>query len=164
MPLSNRVVCGLAALAAAAALGIALASERWGDLVPCALCLWERVPYKALIALGVVGFLLPTGRKLVLWLILLSALAAVALACVHVGVELRFWPSPLPECTATLVHAGTIAERLAALPARPARPCDDPSYLIPWLPISMAAMNLLFSLVFAALVAIYLLNPRRPLP
>ena len=37
------------------------------------------------------------------------------------------------------------AERFAALPALPSKPCDEPVYLFRWLPISMAQMNLLFS-------------------
>ena len=39
------------------------------------------------------------------------------------------------------------------MPALPAKPCDDPTDLIPFLPVSMAAMNLLFSLAFAGFVA-----------
>ena len=46
-------------------------------------------------------------------------------------------------------RGGSIAERLASMPARPAKPCDDPTYLIPGVPVSLAAMNLLFALVFA---------------
>ncbi len=159
MQLSTRSACLICALAAAAALGTALASEYWGGLVPCALCLWERVPYRVAIGLGIVGFLLPAGlvaRKWVLWLILLTVLVAAALAFVHVGVEQGFWPSPLPECAAKPINFGSIAERLAAMPERPAKPCDEPTFLIPGVPLSMAAMNLVFALAFAAYIAIYL--------
>jgi disulfide bond formation protein DsbB len=78
------------------------------------------------------------------------------LAFVHVGVEQGYWPSPLPECAAPHFSAGTIAERLASMPARPSKPCDEPTFLVPGLPLSMAAMNLVFALAFAALLAIYL--------
>jgi disulfide bond formation protein DsbB len=79
---------------------------------------------------------------------------------VHVGVEQRYWPSPLPECAAPRFTGGTIAQRLAQMPARPAKPCEDPAYLIPGLPISMAAMNLLYALVFAMLLGIFLWRDR----
>ena len=49
--------------------------------------------------------------------------------------------------------AASIAERLASMPSRPSKPCDEPTFLIPGLPLSMAAMNMLFALVFAALLA-----------
>jgi disulfide bond formation protein DsbB len=137
----------------------ALGSENFLGLVPCALCLLERWPYRIAIGLGVVAFFLPgRARLLVLWLVVLTILAAAAAAFVHVGVEQGFWPSPLPECAAPHITGATIAERLASMPARPSKPCDDPTYLIPDLPISMAAMNLLFALAFAVLLAIYLLR------
>lgn len=142
-----RSLALLSALVAAAALGLALASERWGGFVPCALCLIERWPYRVAIVLGLVALVVPPrfGRVL-LWLAVLAMLADAAVAFVHVGVEQRWWPSPLPECAAPKFGGGSIAERLAAMPARPAKPCDDPTFLIPGLPVSMAAMNLLFAL------------------
>jgi hypothetical protein len=44
-------------------------------------------------------------------------------------------------------------DRLSAMPARPSKPCDDPTFLIPGLPLSMAAMNLLYALALSAFVA-----------
>jgi disulfide bond formation protein DsbB len=156
---SSRTAAFWSALAAAAALSIALASERFLGLVPCALCLLERWPYRIAIGLGVVALFLPRrAAAVLLWLLLPTVISAAALAFVHVGVEQGFWPSPLPECAAPQFSGGSIAERLASMPARPSKPCDDPTFLIPGLPVSMAAMNLLFALAFAALLAIYLLG------
>jgi disulfide bond formation protein DsbB len=87
-------------------------------------------------------------------------LVGAALAVVHVGVELHYWPSPLPECAAPRFTGGTIAERLSNMPSRPAKPCDAPTFLIPGLPLSMAAMNLLFAVAFALLVGIFLCRDR----
>jgi disulfide bond formation protein DsbB len=156
---SSRAVAALSTIAAGAALATALASERFLGLVPCALCLWERWPYRIAIGLGVLALLLPRRvRAALLWLTVLTILAAAALAFVHVGVEQGYWPSPLPECAAPHFSAGTIAERLASMPARPSKPCDDPTFLVPGIPLSMAAMNLVFALAFAALLAIYLVR------
>ena len=149
------------ALLAAAALGLAFATEWWGGVVPCALCLWERWPYRVAIALGLFAAIAP--RALVrpaLGLLLLTILVGVALAGIHTGVEFGWWPSPLAECAAPNLGTGSIAQRLAAMPARPAKPCDDPTFLIPFLPVSMAAMNLLFSLGLAALIVAF--PGRRP--
>lgn len=154
--LTTRTLALLAALAAAAALGAALASEYWGGLVPCALCLLERWPYRAAIVLSLIAALAPPRlARAVLGLVVLSLLGGVALALVHVGVERHWWPDPLPECAAPHFVAGSIAQRLASMPLRPAKPCDSPSYLIPGLPLSMAAMDLIFAAAFAVVLAIF---------
>jgi disulfide bond formation protein DsbB len=56
----------------------------------------------------------------------------------------------LPECAAPHFPGGSIADRLAAMPSRPSKPCDEPTFLIPGVPLSIAALNLLFALVLAA--------------
>ena len=160
-----RVALVLSALAAGAALGIAVASERWEGLVPCALCLVERWPYRIAIGLGVVGLLLPRPlARIVLALVALTTLAGAAAAAVHVGVEQQWWPSPLPECAAPTFSGGTIAQRLASMPSKPSKPCDDPTYLIPFVPISMAAMNLLYSLLLFGAIVVFLWRSRRSGP
>ena len=87
-------------------------------------------------------------------------LADAAVAAVHVGVEFGWWASPLPECAAPRFSGGSIAERLAAMPARPSKPCDEPTFLIPGVPVSMAAMNLLFALAFSVVLAMSLANSK----
>jgi disulfide bond formation protein DsbB len=151
---SPRRLAVLAALGAAAALGIAYASEVWGELVPCALCLLERWPYRVVIVLGLLAAIAPRGlARTLLTLAILCLLADAAIAAVHVGVEFKWWPSPLPECAAPHLSGSSIADRLASMPSRPSKPCDDPTFLIPAIPLSMAAMNMLFALVFAAMLA-----------
>ena len=158
----TRGLALFSALAAGLALGIALASERFEGLVPCALCLLERWPYRVAIALGLLAAVVPPRfARWILWLVVLAMLVSVVLAFIHVGVELHYWPSPLPECAAPRFTGGTIAERLAQMPARPAKPCEDAAYLIPGLPISMAAMNLLYALGFAVLLGFLLWRDRR---
>ncbi|MBS0560968.1 MAG: disulfide bond formation protein B [Proteobacteria bacterium] len=157
--MSSRTVAALCAVAAALALGLALGSERFGGLVPCALCLWERWPYRVIIALGVAAVVLPhRARIALLWLIALALVAAGGLAFVHVGVEQKFWPSPLPECAAPHIKVGNIADMLASMPSKPAKPCDEPTYLLPFLPLSMAAMNMIFALAFLGALLAYLIG------
>ncbi|MBN8890967.1 MAG: hypothetical protein BGP12_07155 [Rhodospirillales bacterium 70-18] len=160
-----RLALALSTLAAAAALGTAFASEWWGGLVPCALCLVERWPYRVAIGLGLLGLVLPRPlARLAGWLLVLAVLAGAAAALVHVGVERGAWPSPLPECAAPRFSGGSIAERLAHMPARPSKACEDPTYLIPGLPVSMAAMNLIFALAVSAGLATFLWRSRRSDP
>jgi disulfide bond formation protein DsbB len=151
--LSYRTSGLAAALAAGIVLGIAIAAERWGGVVPCALCLVERWPYRIAVILGLAAALLPpVAARGALALLAVTMLAAAVLGAIHAGVEFHWWPSPLPECAAPVSHGGTIAERLAQLPALPAKPCDDPTYLIPGLPLSMAVMSLIFCGVLASAV------------
>ncbi len=113
-----RVALAASAIAAAVALGIALASEAYEGLVPCALCLVERWPYRIAIGLGVIGLFLPRHlARIVLGLIALTIFADAAIAAVHVGVEFQWWPSPLPDCMAPTFSGGSIAQRLASMPA-----------------------------------------------
>jgi len=154
LALSTRTLALLAALIAAAALGAALIIEHWVGLAPCALCLLERWPYRVAIAVALLAMLVPPRlARALLMLVVLAICADVALAFVHVGVEAHWWPSPLPECAAPHFVAGSIAQRLASMPLRPAKPCDSPSYLIPGLPVSLAAMNLIFATGFAVVLA-----------
>ena len=82
-----------------------------------------------------------------------------AIAFVHVGVEQGWWPSPLPECAAPhLAIGGSFAQRMASMPLHPAKPCDDPTFLVPGLPLSMATMNLLYALALAGGLAALLLR------
>ena len=156
-----RVVLALSALAAAAALGLAFATEWYGGLIPCALCLVERWPYRVAIALGLAGLVLPRmAARLTLAALALVILAGGGVAAVHVGVELRLWPSPLPECAAPHITGGTAAQMLGSMPDLPSRSCDEPTYLIPGVPLSMAAMNLAFALVFSAILANFLARSR----
>jgi disulfide bond formation protein DsbB len=156
-PPPTRTLAVVAALVAAAGLGFAYALEIWGEIVPCALCLLERWPYRIVIVLGLLGALAPSRLvRSILMLAVLCLLADAAIAAVHVGVEMGWWASPLPECAAPHLSGGSIADRLASMPARPAKPCDEPTFLIPAIPLSLAAMNLLFALAFSAVLALSL--------
>ena len=151
---SHRPAALLTALAAAAAMAVALLVQNLGGIVPCALCLVERWPWRLAIGFSVLALLLPRslGRAL-LWLTVVDLAAGAAMAFVHVGVEWGLWPSPLPECAAPSLGHGSIAQRLAAMPALPSKPCDAATYLIPHVPLSMAAMNLVYAVVVAVTLA-----------
>lgn len=158
----TRLALGLAALAAGAALGGALGAETFLGVVPCALCLAERWPWRIAAVVALAGFFLSRRpARFALALAALVVLGGAAMAGVHLGVEAKLWPSPLPECAAPHLSGETIAERLASMPERPAKPCDEPTYIVPGLPVSTAGLNLILSLAFPAGVAIFLARSRR---
>lgn len=153
--------CVLVAVGAVA-LGIAAWVEYGLGEVPCGLCLWERWPWRVLVGLGLLAALARgKGARAMLWLAVPVMLAACGLSAVHVGVEQDWWPSPLPECRAPVFHAGTFAERLAAMPLRPSKPCDAPTYLVGALPLSMAAMDGLYAAGVLVVIAYCLSRGRK---
>ena len=153
------ILAALSLVVALVALGAAHGSEDFGGLVPCALCLLERWPWRVAMVFAVAA-LVPlrrgVGLRPILWGVVACMAASVALAAVHVGVEHGWWPSPLPECAAPNFGGGSIAERLARMPSHPAKPCDDPTYLLPGVPVSMAALNGLASLALGLFLAMSL--------
>jgi disulfide bond formation protein DsbB len=151
--LVSLVILGLGLLA----LGTAFATQTYLSMAPCALCLWERWPYRVLILLGVVAFCVPSGvRRMLLWAAAITLLGGAGIGFLHVGVERHWWPSPLPECNASNLLVGNIGSLIASLPAAPAKPCDAPNFLIPGLPVSFATMDFLLAAVCAVALAAYL--------
>ena len=65
--------------ASAAALAVALASQYWGGLAPCGLCLWQRIPHGVAIVIGLGALLWFQGRR---GRIALTWLAALVFAAV----------------------------------------------------------------------------------
>ena len=157
-----RLALLVAALASAAVVGGAVASEVWGGLVPCALCLIERWSWYAAIAIGLAGTMLPrVSARIAMAVLVPVMLAGAGVGGIHVGVEAGWWKSPLPECAAPRFGGGSIAERLARMPDKPSKPRDEPTYLVPGLPVSMAMMNLLASLGVACGLAWFWTTTRR---
>lgn len=141
----------LVAILAAAAPLLAMASEHWPGLAPCALCLWQRWPYWVAAGLALLAALLPGPARV--WALRAAAVAVLVsggIAVLHVGVEQGWWPSPLPACQAPTVAPGaSVDDLLRSLAPLPSKPCDEPAYLIPGLPLSLAMMNLIYALALA---------------
>lgn len=136
------------------ALAVAAIAEHQLLMAPCALCLMERWPYRALFLLGLVAVLLARPPRLVLGLIALSFGFAILISLAHVGVEQGWWPDPWPACMAPRFHGGSLAERLASMPRHPVKPCDSPNRLFNALPVSMATLDLVYAVLTSAVFAL----------
>lgn len=144
----QSVLALLMIMAGFSALSVAWWTQHELGIMPCELCLWERWPWRVLVVLGVMVPVLPSRwGRVVLWLCAPVLLAAEGLAICHAGVEWKWWSSPFPACHAAHVVGRTLAERWASMPLTPSKPCDAPTYLIPGLPVSMAVMGGVFTLV-----------------
>ena len=152
---AERSAGALVALVGAVALGVAWFAEHRLRMAPCALCLLERWPYRAMIVLGLATMLVPLRLAgLALLLCGLALLVAIGLSLTHVGVEQHWWPDPLPECMAPHFHRGSFSERLASMPLRPAKPCDAPNRLLAFLPLSMASLDLIYAVAACVLTGV----------
>ncbi|MBV1837455.1 disulfide bond formation protein B [Acetobacter estunensis] len=143
----------LLVLAGVAALGMVWWVQDGLGIMPCALCLWERWPWRIVLGLGVLSLLVPRRwARSVAWMGIPPLIADLALCVIHAGVEWKFWPSPLPECMGPHLQGQTMAERLASMPLRPGKPCDTPTYLFDWLPVSLTVMEGLAAVVVLTLL------------
>ena len=145
-----RLVFALLLGASTAILGSAFASQYFGGLEPCVLCLYQRVPYGAVIVLSGLGLglsgLAPPPKGVIAGLVGLCAVAFLinaGIATFHVGVEQQWWQGT-EACGAVGTIARTIEELRAQILAAPVVRCD----VVPWslFGISMAGYNVLASL------------------
>lgn len=146
----------IALLAAAAPLFARASEDLWG-LAPCELCLWQRWPYWVAAGLALLAVALPRAGRPLLGLAAVAVLASGAVGAFHAGVEWGWWPSPLAGCqTPQATGGGSVEDLMRSLAPVPTKPCDAPTYLVPGLPLSMAAMNLLYALGLAGIALIWL--------
>jgi disulfide bond formation protein DsbB len=108
-----------------AVVGAALLAQYWGGLVPCELCLYQRWPYYAVIALMALAFAL--GRhsvsRVALALAAVIFVASAGLAFYHLGIEQHWFTGPT-ACTGGGLVGGSIEEIRRRLLATPAVRCD----------------------------------------
>lgn len=143
----------LVALGAAVTLGAAWFFQLVMGLVPCPLCLDQRIAYYAAVPLGLVlAVMAGRGHGTVarggLWLLALLMLGNMGLAIYHAGVEWHFWQGPT-TCSGGAPVA--VSDILSALKTAHVPRCDEAAWRL--LGISMAGWNALIALVLA-LIAI----------
>jgi len=147
-----RFLPALLVAACLGALASALASQYWGGLYPCVLCIYQRYAYGAAMALAALAVLLAgsvASRRLALLGSGLAFLAGAAIAAFHVGVEQKWWQGTA-ECHAPALPDNATVEQLRdILLNQPFAPCDR----IPWelFGVSIAGFNVLASGLLAAL-------------
>ncbi|HET6376661.1 MAG TPA: disulfide bond formation protein B [Methylocella sp.] len=147
MPFNRPLLLALAIFAiAAASIAGALIFEALG-YAPCELCLKERIPYYAGIAVSGLAVAFAAWGKAKLLRAAFFALALIfagsaVFGAYHAGVEWGFWPGP-QECSGTLQRAATVAEFLAQLENVKVVRCDAPALTI--LGLSLAGWNAVVS-------------------
>ena len=148
-------------MASVIVLGAALASQYWGGLVPCELCLLQRWPWAAAIAVSLVA-LIAGSRSALPWVaVLLAVMFALgaAFAFYHVGVEQHWFAGPT-ACTARSGGALTLEEMKRQILGTAPVLCDRVQWSL--FGVSMAGWNLLASLGMAAICGEIFRRTRQP--
>jgi disulfide bond formation protein DsbB len=134
-------------------LGGALGSQYLGGLHPCEMCIWQRWPHAAAIALAALSFTAPAGSRSRSFTLLAALAIAIsgAIGVYHAGVEAHVFQG-FTTCTAT--GAKTLDQILRAPLVR----CDQIQFS--FLGISMAGWNAILSLGGAAAILFLSLKGR----
>lgn len=140
-----------------AALVGAYISQYIFDYQPCILCLYQRKPFFAIIAISAAALFFAKSTK---WqkLLFFSCLALLAInftiASYHVGVEKKIFRGPTTCSSTNLNDITDLQELEAALKETKAIRCDEPSFF--FLGLTMAAWNSIFCLgLLITLAALY---------
>ncbi|MEC7297408.1 MAG: disulfide bond formation protein B [Pseudomonadota bacterium] len=124
----------------------AFAFQHIGGLAPCKLCLWQRWPHAAAIAIGALAMAL--GNRLLAWLGALAALATAGIGIFHTGVERGWWEGP-STCTSSGMGNLSADELFDKIMNAPLIRCDEVAWSM--LGLSMASWNAIIALVLAAI-------------
>lgn len=143
-------IAGFSALALAGAF-----TAQYGfGLLPCDLCLMQRIPFAVNIALGIIGYFWAGGRLPVIGLAGLGFLINSGIAFYHSGVERKWWAG-LSGCS-TPDMSGSIEDLLKRIQETDVVRCDE----IPWsfMGLSMANFNVPFCFGLGVLCILYVIK------
>ena len=145
----ERLAQWLAVLVPGGLLAGALGSQYLGGLAPCEMCLWQRYPHWAALAIGGLSFFLPRRARVLTLLAALAIAVSGAIGVFHAGVEAGWWDG-LTAC-ATSRSGATGDALLKSILATPLVRCDQVQW--DFMGLSMAAWNALISLSSAGAIA-----------
>ncbi len=148
----------LALLISIVSLGFAYIAQYAFGLVPCELCIAQRVPYATVIAFSLFGIAKPAYYKPAVYLVIAAFLIGGAIATYHAAVEKHFIAGPA-ACTSSDSPSGlTTEELLKRIENAPIVACDQPQWEFHG--ITMAVMNAIWSFAVAAAIIVALKRER----
>lgn len=152
---TRRTAQWLALLLPLALLAGALGSQYLGGLFPCEMCMWQRWPHYAAIAVALASFAIRSARVPLIWLATLLIAASGAIGAFHAGVEYGWWEG-LTRCATNFGGGGMTLDSIMNAPLIR---CD----VAPWdfLGISLAGWNAILSLGGALVIAVLMLKGKR---
>jgi len=114
--------------------------QHLGGLQPCPLCVAQRYPHYAVLALGLIGLALPIGRiRFVMLAAGIAYMVGAGYGVYHVGVEQSWFQS---SC-ATPIGASSLDELRAQIFDAPLTRCDEVAWSL--IGVSFAGWNAIVS-------------------
>ncbi len=135
-------------LSSAIALTSAYISQYIFNYQPCVLCLYQRKPFFAIIAISLISLTLlksSKSQKITFFLCLILLLINSGIATYHVGVEEKIFTGPSTCAGAKLNESQSLEELKLALLKAPSVKCNEPQFYL--LGLTMATWNLIFCLL-----------------
>lgn len=156
-----RLLATIAFVLGLATIAGAWGSQLFGGLVPCELCLEQRMPYYWGLPLLALVLILWNRLPRAVWyvgmvLVLLTFVWSTYLAGYHAGVEYGFWPGPT-ACTGTGVDVSF--SDLTNINAARVVPCDKIQFSL--FGVTLAGANTLISAAIVAMLGVAMLRGRK---
>jgi disulfide bond formation protein DsbB len=145
-------------LVSTGSIGFAFYAQYVQKLLPCVLCLYQRVPFYSVAGLSIIALLLirfPATARAVVYLCAVTFALGTAIAFYHVGVQELWWEGPA-MCGGVQSGAASVADLKAQLMAQPIIRCDKIDWTL--FGITMPTVNVFFS---AVLTIFCLIAPSR---
>ncbi|HEV2514477.1 MAG TPA: disulfide bond formation protein B [Devosia sp.] len=157
----SRLLATISFVLGLATIAGAWGSQLFGGLVPCELCLEQRMPYYWGLPLLALLLILWNRLPRAVWyvglvLVLLTFVWSTYLAGYHAGVEYGFWPGPT-ACTGTGVDVSF--SDLTNINAARVVPCDKIQFSL--FGVTLAGANTLISAAIVAMLGAALLKGRK---
>jgi len=142
-------------LAAGGSLALLIGAHIFQALgyAPCKLCLWQRGPHWAAVAIGIAA--IASSWRALPWIGAAAAATTGVLGIYHTGVERAWWPGP-DSCTSSGDLGGSAEDLLNQIMAAPLVRCDEVAWSL--FGVSMASWNAILSF---ALAGVWIIAARR---
>lgn len=150
-PTNEKIPLILLFVAASLALIFAYISQYFFNYQPCILCLYQRVPFFAIIGLSAFGLITKKLPRIILLSCLILLIINLGIAIYHVGVEQKFFVGPTTCSSPNLNDFDDLESLQKAISKTKAIRCDEPQFI--FLNLSMAAWNV----IYCGFLALYLL-------
>jgi len=142
-----------------ASLIMALVAQYGFELWPCDLCIYQRYPAVAAVAIMVMAEFIKKPR-LMLALFMMACIITGDIAIYHTGVEQGWWPGPT-SCSGDGLNGALLSleELKGQIMGAPIIRCDKPAF--EFMGITMASANAIFSFGLAAMAFISLVKSKK---
>ncbi len=158
---TTRSLLLLCAVVSFLLLSVALVGQYGFRLHPCELCIYQRIPYAAIVVLGIIGAFCLKSKRIRFFIAIVCSLLFLldaGIAGYHAGVEKGIFPGPT-ACSSDGKVGQTLEEMRAAIMGAPLVTCAQAMIYV--LGLSMAAWNMVAALICFFAVSFILFKNRR---